>query len=207
MSSVGEVVTPSALLNPNRMVSSHASSIRPAGAGANGVGRSNGSHLLSVGMERPNALRWRFSQLESAPSPKLKSRESLVRVPMAVPCPFSKLHPQQKSWSLATQMRTETRSQFDSLQGRLGALGNQPTRSTIGFVGMSLSIVAGRIPLKASSIPLAIEAFRCRRLDNASRISTTLSQLPSPRALLHSSNNSKRRKEYTARCVTERPRQ
>ena len=126
---------------------------------------------------------------------------------MAVPCPFSKLHPQQKSWSLATQMRTETRSQFDSLQGRLGALGNQPTRSTIGFVGMSLSIVAGRIPLKASSIPLAIEVFRCRRLDNASRISTTLSQLPSPRALLHSSNNSKRRKEYTARCVTERPRQ
>ena len=32
---------------------------------------------------------------------------------MAVPCPFSKLHPQQKSWSLATQMRTETRSKFE----------------------------------------------------------------------------------------------
>src|SRR5437773_1311050 len=39
MSSVGKVVTPSALLNPNRIVSSHATSIRPAGAGANGVGR------------------------------------------------------------------------------------------------------------------------------------------------------------------------
>src|SRR6266566_3190421 len=28
-------------------------------------------------------------------------------------CAFSKLHPQQKSWSLPTQMRTETRSKFE----------------------------------------------------------------------------------------------
>jgi hypothetical protein len=41
---------------------------------------------------------------------------------MAVPCPFSKLHPQQKSWSLATQMPTETRSQFDFLFGRENSL-------------------------------------------------------------------------------------
>src|SRR5947209_10762136 len=28
-------------------------------------------------------------------------------------CAFAKLHPQQKSWSLPTQMRTETRSKFE----------------------------------------------------------------------------------------------
>src|SRR6266516_4981030 len=32
--------------------------------------------------------------------------------PYCCPCSFSKLHPQQTSWSLPTQMRTETRSKF-----------------------------------------------------------------------------------------------
>src|SRR5258708_39377647 len=34
--------------------------------------------------------------------------------PYCCPCAFS-LHAQQKSWSLPTQMRTETRSKFESL--------------------------------------------------------------------------------------------
>src|SRR5262249_49844881 len=42
------------------MAPSHASFLRPAGAGANGVGRLKGSHQRSLGMESPNALRWRF---------------------------------------------------------------------------------------------------------------------------------------------------
>ncbi len=52
------------------IVSSHASSLRPAGAGTNGVGRLNGSHHLSFGMESPNALRWRFGRIQPAPSPR-----------------------------------------------------------------------------------------------------------------------------------------
>src|SRR5215468_3387139 len=38
--------------------------------------------------------------------------------PYCCPCAFSKLHPQQKSWSLPTQMRTETRSKFEFPIGR-----------------------------------------------------------------------------------------
>src|SRR5262252_1874877 len=45
------------------MAPSHASFLRPAGAGANGVGRLKGSHQRSLGMESPNALRWRFEAL------------------------------------------------------------------------------------------------------------------------------------------------
>src|SRR5262249_23707865 len=33
--------------------------------------------------------------------------------PYCCPSAFSKLHPQQKSWSLPTQMRTETRPKFE----------------------------------------------------------------------------------------------
>jgi hypothetical protein len=65
-------------------VSSHVSSIRPAGAGANGVGRLNGSHQLSFGMESPNALRWRFDRPQSAPSPRY-SRENCSAVPAGIP--------------------------------------------------------------------------------------------------------------------------
>jgi hypothetical protein len=71
---------------------SHASSICPTGAGANGVGRLNGSHQLSFGMESPNALRWRFGALafrwiSGCTFAEIKSRENfrivLVRIPMA----------------------------------------------------------------------------------------------------------------------------
>jgi hypothetical protein len=49
---------------------------------------------LCVGVSVNSSLRLRRNKVERV------SALSLVRVPMAVPCPFSKLHPQQKSWSL-----------------------------------------------------------------------------------------------------------
>jgi hypothetical protein len=42
----------------------------------------------------------------------------------------------------------------------------QPTKSTIGFVGMSFSIASERIRLKASLIPLAIDVSGFQQLGN-----------------------------------------
>src|SRR5262249_9163479 len=54
---------------------------------------------------------------------------------------------------------------------------------------MRFNPVTKPIPLKA----VAIDALDCQQLDNASRISTTPSRLPSPGISLHSSSSSRHR--------------
>src|SRR5262249_61692949 len=61
------------------MAPSHANFLRPAGAGANGVGRLKGSHQRSLGMESPNALRRRFEAGSVCTFTATKTRHRVLR--------------------------------------------------------------------------------------------------------------------------------